>query len=132
LAERSRAFAPPYPLRGYGRANASVRSISVDAVSVDAVSSSAGSGVETPTEEEREQRQTPIEQDQPWTISVPPGLYFVSLSGGQFSTQDGGSGEAAYYFGVLVDPERERAIVPTWPFHARCAGSGPDADGGLP
>ena len=75
-------------------------------------------------------QRTVIAQDQPWTLAVAPGLYFLSVNGGEFSAPDGFSGEASGTFGLLVDPDRERTSLDAAPFYADCrASSLPDAGG---
>jgi len=86
-------------------------------------------------------QRTVIAQDQPWTLTAAPGLYFVTVNGGEFSTPEGLSGGPSGIFGLLVDPDRERTIVDAATFYADCrasslpdAGSdaaGIDADGGV-
>jgi hypothetical protein len=74
-------------------------------------------------------QRTVIAQDQPWELTVAPGLYFVRVAGGEFVAADGWSGEAGGMFGLLVDAERERAVVDGAPFYAECMGK-PQSDGG--
>jgi hypothetical protein len=85
-------------------------------------------------------QRTVIAQDQPWTLAVAPGLYFLTVSGGEFSAPDGLSGEASGTFGLHVDPDRERTKLDAASFYTECrarstrdAGGdvvGIDADGG--
>lgn len=77
-------------------------------------------------------QRTVFAQDQPWTLAVSPGLYFLTVSGGVFSADDGWRGEATGTFGLLVDEHRERASVSAASFYAECrASSIPDAGGAL-
>jgi hypothetical protein len=77
-------------------------------------------------------QRTVFAQDQAWTLAVSPGLYFLTVSGGEFSASDGWRGDASGTFGLLVDRDRERTSVGAARFYAEClARSIPDAGGDL-
>jgi len=73
-------------------------------------------------------QRTVIAQDQPWTLTAAPGLYFLTVNGGEFSTPRGHKGEPSGTFGLLVDPDRLRTIADAASSGADCrASSTPDA-----
>jgi hypothetical protein len=75
-------------------------------------------------------QRTLISQDTPWTLAVPPGLYFITIVGGDFATTDGWTGGASGMFGLLVDPERDRGSVNADTLDAECPKSS-SADAGI-
>jgi hypothetical protein len=66
---------------------------------------------------------TLIVEDEPWALTVAPGLYFLQVTGGEYVAADGWSGDANGTFGLLVDPEGERGVVDGAPFYAACRAS---------
>jgi hypothetical protein len=46
-------------------------------------------------------------EDQPWTVSLTPGTYILSISA-EFTSDDGSAGGTSASFGLIVGPERDR------------------------
>lgn len=73
----------------------------------------------------------PLQEDHAWRVSLPPGSYVLSAQS-HFTGDDGSHGSTSSHFGLIVDPQRDRAIVPPSDPPAQCQHKTPlDADAGM-